>query len=118
MSRAVVLSAVRTPVGRYGGALAEERPDGVRHGLAVAVPEVAAGGEVAARVDGRDRRERGRALRGVSRGAGRVRAPLAPAVGGGRRGGAVRRRAGGGRRGGARRTPAARHELGEAGRAA
>src|SRR5438045_6888501 len=27
MSRAVVLSAVRTPVGRYGGALAEERPD-------------------------------------------------------------------------------------------
>jgi 3-oxoadipyl-CoA thiolase len=27
MSRAVVLSAVRTPVGRYGGALADERPD-------------------------------------------------------------------------------------------
>jgi len=27
MSRAVILSAVRTPVGRYGGALAEERPD-------------------------------------------------------------------------------------------
>ncbi|HET9322290.1 MAG TPA: thiolase family protein [Gaiellaceae bacterium] len=27
MSRAVVLSAVRTPVGRYGGALAEVRPD-------------------------------------------------------------------------------------------
>jgi 3-oxoadipyl-CoA thiolase len=27
VSRAVVLSAVRTPVGRYGGALAEERPD-------------------------------------------------------------------------------------------
>ena len=27
MSRAVVLSAVRTPVGRYAGALAEERPD-------------------------------------------------------------------------------------------
>jgi 3-oxoadipyl-CoA thiolase len=27
MSRAVVLSAVRTPVGRYGGALAEIRPD-------------------------------------------------------------------------------------------
>src|SRR5215471_20212617 len=27
MSRAVVLSAVRTPVGRYGGALAAERPD-------------------------------------------------------------------------------------------
>src|SRR5438477_10280781 len=27
MSRAVVLSALRTPVGRYGGALAGERPD-------------------------------------------------------------------------------------------
>src|SRR5689334_23985625 len=27
MSRAVVLSAVRTPVGRYGGALSGERPD-------------------------------------------------------------------------------------------
>ena len=27
MSRAVVLSAVRTPVGRYGGVLAGERPD-------------------------------------------------------------------------------------------
>jgi 3-oxoadipyl-CoA thiolase len=27
MSRAVVLSAVRTPVGRYGGALSDERPD-------------------------------------------------------------------------------------------
>jgi acetyl-CoA acetyltransferase len=27
MSRAVVLAAVRTPVGRYGGALADVRPD-------------------------------------------------------------------------------------------
>src|SRR5881398_4066375 len=27
MSRAVVLSAVRTPIGRYGGALSEVRPD-------------------------------------------------------------------------------------------
>ena len=27
MSRAVVLSAVRTPVGRYGGALSDVRPD-------------------------------------------------------------------------------------------
>src|SRR5204863_7824440 len=27
MGRAVVLSGVRTPVGRYGGVLAEERPD-------------------------------------------------------------------------------------------
>src|SRR5262245_40043292 len=29
MSRAVVLSAVRTPVGRYGGALAGERPQDI-----------------------------------------------------------------------------------------
>ena len=27
MSRAVILSAVRTPVGRYGGALSSVRPD-------------------------------------------------------------------------------------------
>ena len=27
MSRPVILSAVRTPVGRYGGALAEVQPD-------------------------------------------------------------------------------------------
>ena len=27
MSRAVVLSAVRTPIGRYGGALSGVRPD-------------------------------------------------------------------------------------------
>src|SRR5436853_5397038 len=27
MSRAVILSAVRTPVGRYGGALSDVRPD-------------------------------------------------------------------------------------------
>ena len=27
MRRAVILSAVRTPVGRYGGALADVRPD-------------------------------------------------------------------------------------------
>ena len=27
MSRAVILSAVRTPIGRYGGALADVRPD-------------------------------------------------------------------------------------------
>ena len=27
MPEAVILSAVRTPVGRYGGALAGERPD-------------------------------------------------------------------------------------------
>ena len=36
MSRAVILSAVRTPVGRYGGALSEVRPDDL---AAVAVAE-------------------------------------------------------------------------------
>ena len=38
MSRAVVLSAVRTPVGRYGGALAGTRPDDLAgHAIAAAV---------------------------------------------------------------------------------
>ena len=40
-----------------------------------------AGGEVPARVDGRDRRERRRAVGRLARGPGRVRAPLAAAVG-------------------------------------
>ena len=39
MSRAVVLSAVRTPIGRYGGALAGERPDDL---AAVVVAEAVA----------------------------------------------------------------------------
>ncbi len=46
MSRAVVLSAVRTPVGRYGGALAGERPDDLAAlviGEAVSRAGVAAG---------------------------------------------------------------------------
>ena len=42
MSRAVVLSAVRTPVGRYGGALAGERPDDLA-ALAVAAAVERAG---------------------------------------------------------------------------
>ena len=29
MSRAVILSGVRTPIGRYGGGLAEVRPDDI-----------------------------------------------------------------------------------------
>ena len=51
------------------------------------------GGDVPARVDGRDRRERGRALRGLARGPGRVRAPVPAALGGGERGRPLRRRA-------------------------
>src|SRR5215217_7998989 len=84
VAEAVILSAVRTPVGRYGGALAGMRPDDLaalvieaaveraarhgeagaslparqRHGLGhdarVALPERADGGDVPARVDGRD----------------------------------------------------------------
>ena len=42
MSRAVVLSAVRTPVGRYGGALADERPDDLA-GLVIAEAVARAG---------------------------------------------------------------------------
>ena len=42
MSRAVVLSAVRTPVGRYGGGLAEVRPDDLA-ALAVAAAVERAG---------------------------------------------------------------------------
>ena len=41
MSRAVVLSAVRTPVGRYGGGLAGVRPDDLAAvAVAAAVPPV------------------------------------------------------------------------------
>ncbi|PWU24503.1 MAG: acetyl-CoA C-acyltransferase [Candidatus Rokuibacteriota bacterium] len=42
MSRAVILSAVRTPVGRYGGALAEERPDDLAAAVIRAAVERAA----------------------------------------------------------------------------
>jgi 3-oxoadipyl-CoA thiolase len=42
VSRAVVLSAVRTPVGRYGGALADERPDDLA-GLVIAEAVARAG---------------------------------------------------------------------------
>ncbi|MGZ4309295.1 MAG: thiolase family protein, partial [Gaiellaceae bacterium] len=45
MSRAVVLSAVRTPVGRYGGALADERPDDL---AALVIAEAVARAEVPA----------------------------------------------------------------------
>ena len=39
MSRAVILSAVRTPIGRYGGALADVRPDDL---AAIAIKEAVA----------------------------------------------------------------------------
>src|SRR5918998_4659356 len=46
MPRAVVLSAVRTPIGRYGGALSHVRPDDLA-GLAVAAAVERAGGDPA-----------------------------------------------------------------------
>ena len=42
MSRAVVLSAVRTPIGRYGGALSSVRPDDLA-GIAIAAAVERAG---------------------------------------------------------------------------
>jgi 3-oxoadipyl-CoA thiolase len=45
VSRAVVLSAVRTPVGRYGGVLADERPDDL---AALVISEAVARAEVPA----------------------------------------------------------------------
>ena len=61
--------AWRSPTG-----VPARQPDGLRHDARLALPEPAAGGDVPARVDGRDRRERRRALRRLARGAGRVRA--------------------------------------------
>src|SRR3954447_10479892 len=48
MARAVILSAVRTPVGRYGGALAGERPDDLAATVIAAAVERAgiAAGEI------------------------------------------------------------------------
>ena len=69
-------------------------------------PNPALAGALPARDDGRDGRERGRAVGRLARGPGRVRAPLAAALGGGR----LRRRARPGRRPRPRRAPAAGHE--------
>ena len=87
MPRAVVLSAVRTPVGRYGGGLAGVRPDDL------AAVAIARGGRAGGRRPGRDRgrlprlrepggrgqpqrRAHGRAARGAARvGGGRDRQP-------------------------------------------
>ena len=104
MSRAPLVTA------KPDAAVSARRPDALRHDARLALPEPAAGGAVPARDDGRDGRERRRALRRHPRGAGRVRAALAAALGGGGRGGPLRRRARPGRRGRARRAPAAGHE--------
>ena len=95
-------------------------PGGHHAGLALREP--AHGGALLDRLDGRDRRERRRALRRVARGPGRVRARVAQARGGRRRGRPLRRRARDGRRSAAqgppgdrplRRGPAPRHHARE-----
>ena len=57
MSRAPLVTA------EAGCGLPARRPDDVRHDARLALPEPGAGGALPARVDGRDRRERGRAVR-------------------------------------------------------
>ena len=86
----------------------------VRHDARLALPESEAGGDVPARGDGRDRRERRRALGRLARGSGRVRARVAAAVGGRRRGRPLRRRARRRRRRDARRASATGHDAREA----
>ena len=103
MPRAVILSAVRTPVGRYGGGLAEVRPDDLA-AIAIAAAVERAGvpaGEIedvwlgAANQAGEDNRNVARmaallaGLPGLGRG--RDRQP-ALCVGAGGRGGGVRTR--------------------------
>ena len=63
--------------------LPARQPDGLGHDARLALPQPAHGGDVPARVDGRDRRERRRALGRLARGPGRVRARVAAALGGG-----------------------------------
>ena len=99
-------------------AVGARKPRRVGHRARLALPEPAHGGDVPARVDGRDRRERRRALGDLARGPGHVRAPLAAALGGGAGGRAIRRRARPGRRGRGRRASAADDHAGEAGAAA
>ena len=79
--------------GQAGHGVAARKPGRLRHGARLALPEPADGGDVPARVDGRDGRERRRALERLARGPGRVRPRVAAALGGGERGGALRRRA-------------------------
>ena len=76
-----------------GEAVRARRPDAARHDARLALRQPALRGALLARGDGRDRRERRRAVGDLARGAGRVRARVAAALGGRRRGGRLRRRA-------------------------
>ena len=104
--------AVRDAEGRE--AVRARRPSALRHDARLALHESEARRAVPARVDGRDRRERRRAVGRDAGGSGRVRARVAAALGGGRRGGTLRRRARPGRRRDARRASASRHDGREA----
>ena len=90
-----VESMSRAPLvdGEAGHGVPARQPDGLGHDARLALPEPAARGDVPARVDGRDGRERRRALGRLARGSGRVRARVAAALGRGRGGRALRRRA-------------------------
>ena len=114
-----VESMSRAPLvmGEAGRGVPARQPDRLGHDPRLALPEPAARGDVPARVDGRDGRERRRALERVARGSGRVRAALAGALGGGERGGSLRRRARPGRRGRRRRASAPGDDGGGAGEA-
>ena len=76
-----VESMTRAPLAmmKGGHAVGARQRRRLRHAARLAVPQPAHGGAVPARVDGRDRRERRRALGRLARGPGRVRAPLAAA---------------------------------------
>ena len=93
-----------------GYGVSAREPGRLRHGARLALSEPEAGGDVPARVDGRDGRERRRALGRLAGRSGRVRARVAAALGGGERSRALRRRARRCRRRRARRAPAAGHE--------
>ena len=92
-------SMSRAPMGRpeAGCRAAARAADDARHIARLAPHQPADGRALLDRVDGRDRRERGGALRNRPRGAGQVRAPKPHSSGGGDARGAVRRRAGAGR---------------------
>ena len=90
MSRAVILSAVRTPVGRYGGGLAEVRPDDLAAvAVAAAVERAGVPREEIEDVWLGCANQAGEDNRNVARFA----ALLAGALGGGRRRGPLRGRA-------------------------
>ena len=126
-----VESMSRAPwvVPEAGDGAAARRADDVRHHARLAPDQPAHGGAPLDRVDGRDRRERRRALRGLPRGAGRLRAAQPPAGRRRHRRGPLRRaRSSRSRRrppprrgagdGGRRRGPPRGHLAGEPGQAA